>query len=189
MTALPANVLLRPGSIWRKWDLHVHTPKSVFNNQFPHIDGVPDYGAYLSAIEKLTDIAVLGFTDYFSIDGFKKLHEYRMQGRMPNIDLILPNIELRLDLLVPTSLTEDASKVKKVNAHVIFSNEVNLNDIEDKFLRELKFSGLGDVQSTNEPCSLSKHQLEWSARLELCQWIRETLDKEGSYGTRQEVPA
>ncbi len=29
----------------------------------------------------------------------------------------------------------------------------------------------------------------WSARLELCQWIRETLDKERAYGTRQEVPA
>jgi hypothetical protein len=30
---------------------------------------------------------------------------------------------------------------------------------------------------------------EWSARLELCQWIRETLDKERAYGTRQKVPA
>ena len=28
----------------------------------------------------------------------------------------------------------------------------------------------------------------WSARLEMCQWIRETLDKERTYGTRQEVP-
>jgi hypothetical protein len=32
------------------------------------------------------------------------------------------------------------------------------------------------------------HHAIWSARLEMCQWIRETLDKE-SDGTRKEVPA
>lgn len=148
------------GSIWRKWDLHVHTPESVFNNQFSHSANGPDWEAYLSAIEALTDVAVLGFTDYFSIDGYKRLREFRQHGRMSNISLLLPNIELRLDLLIPTASEEEAGKVKKVNAHVIFSDEVDPQDIEDKFLRELHFSGLGDPQTTSEPCALSRHQLQ-----------------------------
>ena len=117
----PLSVPYRRGSIWRKWDLHVHAPDTVFNNQFPHTDGQPDWETYLSAVEALKDIAVLGVTDYFSIDGYKKLLEFKLQGRMSNIALLLPNIEFRLDLLIPTSSSDDAAKVKKVNAHVIFS--------------------------------------------------------------------
>ena len=52
---------------------------------------------------------------------------------MSNIALLLPNIEFRLDLLIPTSSSDDAAKVKKVNAHVIFSEDVTAQDIEDKF--------------------------------------------------------
>ena len=128
-TAFPST---NSGSIWRKWDLQVHTPESVFNNQFPHNANGPDWEAYLSAIEALTDISVLGFTDYFAIDGYKRLREFRQQGRMSNISLLLPNVELRLDVLIPTVSAEDGGKVRKVNAHVIFSDEVDPQDIEDK---------------------------------------------------------
>jgi hypothetical protein len=148
------------GSVWRKWDLHVHAPDTVFNNQFPYVNSTPDWDSYLAAVETLTDISVLGITDYFGIDGYKALREFRNAGRMANIDLLLPNIEFRLDLLIPTSSTDDAAKVKKVNAHVIFSDEIAVADIEDKFLRQLHFSGQGDIQSTNEPCALSRYQLE-----------------------------
>jgi hypothetical protein len=154
------NTSICRGSIWRKWDLHVHTPESVFNNQFPHKAGVPDWEAYLKTVEALEDIAVLGTTDYFSIDGYKKLREFWQKGRMQNIALLLPNVEFRLDVVVPTSSKEDAAKIRKVNAHVIFSDQVSPEDIEDKFLRQLHFSGLGDTQTTNEPCALSRYQLE-----------------------------
>ena len=52
------------GSEWRKWDLHIHTPETAKNDNFPtdiH------WEEYLNALETHTDIAVLGVTDYFSI--------------------------------------------------------------------------------------------------------------------------
>jgi len=59
------------GSQWRKWDLHVHTPASVLNNQFGN-----DWDSYVkllfnTAIQR--EIEVIGITDYFSIEGYKKI--------------------------------------------------------------------------------------------------------------------
>ena len=59
------------GSEWRKWDLHVHTPASGMANQF---NGDWDQFVttlYRRALEE--DIAVIGLTDYFTIEGYKKL--------------------------------------------------------------------------------------------------------------------
>lgn len=68
------------GSEWRKWDFHVHTPYSVLNNQFGiNASGDSDTGfdryvqqLFSKAIEK--DIWAIGITDYFSIDGYKRIH-------------------------------------------------------------------------------------------------------------------
>ena len=122
------------GSIVRKWDLHVHTPTS-YENQFIFY-GNEDantysnniWDKYISALEKVEDISVIGIADYFTIDGYKKVLEYRKRGRLRNFDLILPNIEFRLDKFV-----ED----KRLNYHVIFSDEVNPNTIEKEFLEAL----------------------------------------------------
>ena len=47
---------------------------------------------------------------------------------MKNYELILPNIEFRLDTIVGS---------KRLNFHVIFSDEVNLETIENEFLNDL----------------------------------------------------
>ena len=152
--------LLR-GSIWRKWDLHIHAPSAVFNNQFAHLpDGNPDWDAYIATLAGLTDIRVLGITDYFSIDGYKRVIEYKKLRKLENIDLILPNIELRLNVLVPTSKDDDNAKVKKVNAHIIFSNQISIRDIEEHFLLQLKFAALGHTQAPSEYWPLTRYQLE-----------------------------
>ena len=88
------------GSIIRKWDLHVHTPES-YENQFG-FSGRNDREAYknniwekyIDELEKVKDVSVVGITDYFSIDGYKKVIAYQKNGRLQNFDLILPNIEL-----------------------------------------------------------------------------------------------
>jgi len=149
------------GSIWRKWDLHLHAPTSVFNNQFKGKGEKSAWEAYLDALERLPDTPVLGVTDYFSIEGYKRLREEKKKnGRLSNNALLLPNIEFRLNLLIPTKLEKDEAKVKKVNAHVIFSDEVSEQDIEQHFLLQLKFSALGHPQGTNEQWTLSQYQLE-----------------------------
>ena len=157
--AIPASSLL-VGSIWRKWDLHLHAPSSVFNNQFPKSHGLPDWAAYIAKLASLTDIAVLGVTDYFSIEGYKRVREAQKQGKLDNISLILPNIELRLTMMVPTSSSGDNAKVKKVNAHVLFSPDVDPVDIEEHFLRELKFSAIGVPQAETESWPLHDYHLE-----------------------------
>jgi hypothetical protein len=157
---------LMAGSVWRKWDLHIHAPSSVFNNQFKGDESTSAWDTYLSTLEKLQDVPVLGVTDYFSIEGYRKLKEAQRVGRLTNISLLLPNIEFRLNLMIPTKAEKDEAKVKKVNAHVIFSDEVSEGDIEHHFLLQLKFTALGHPQGTNEKWSLNKYELEqFGARL------------------------
>jgi predicted metal-dependent phosphoesterase TrpH len=48
------------GSLWRRWDLHIHTPFSILNNGFGN-----DFDIYVQNIFKVAiskDIAVIGIT-------------------------------------------------------------------------------------------------------------------------------
>ena len=112
--------MFEAGSIWRKWDLHIHSPLSLLNNQFPLLpDGTPDWEAYISGLEAL-DFSVVGITDYFTIDGYKKVREFKNAGRLRKIDAVLPNIEFRLDSVL--SSRKDGEKPRRLNFHVIFSD-------------------------------------------------------------------
>jgi len=58
------------GSEWRKWDLHVHTPASALNNRYGG-----DWDKYVKALfcqAVSKNIACIGITDDFSIEGYKK---------------------------------------------------------------------------------------------------------------------
>ena len=153
-TALPHPPLL-VGSEWRRWDLHIHSPLSALNNQFPSKNGEPDWDAYIESIELLDDIVAVGITDYFAIDGYKQVLKYRGAGKLQNIKLILPNIEFRLDTFVGSQ-----SLGKRVNLHVIFSNEVTASDIEEHFLRELKFGYDAASQNADERWSVTRENLQ-----------------------------
>jgi len=151
------------GSEWRKWDLHVHTPCSYLNNQFGS-----DFDNYVKqlftkAVEK--QIAVIGITDYFTIEGYKKIkkeyleNEAKLKELFDNNDeligkikqiLILPNVEFRLNKLVGKN---------RINFHVIFSNDVSCKDIEENFLGEIKFVYEGNPQNEDEQRSLTINNL------------------------------
>ncbi|MDN7184278.1 hypothetical protein M0D69_40950 [Caballeronia sp. SEWSISQ10-4 2] len=85
------------GSTWKKWDLHVHTPASIVNN-YPG-DAEAAWAAFFDDLEALPpDFKVIGINDYVFVDGYERvLNAKRHEGRLQNIDLILPVIELRLD--------------------------------------------------------------------------------------------
>ena len=124
------------GSEWRRWDLHVHTPLSILNNQFKRLqDGKPDWDGYIAALEA-APVSVYGITDYFTIDGYKELKKRQAEGRLADKTL-LPNIEFRLDQVL--SSRHDGRRNIRLNLHVIFSDEVSVEDIEDKFLHNLDF--------------------------------------------------
>lgn len=144
------------GSEWRKWDLHVHSPRSILNNQFPKFsNGKPDWEPFLQKLESL-DMAVIGITDYFTIEGYKELKKYKEQGRLPDIYTILPNIEFRLKNIVSSNNGDD----KRLNLHVIFSEEVSIEDIEEHFLHDIPFYYQGDPQNPDESRKLKISNLE-----------------------------
>ena len=117
------------GSLWRKWDLHVHTPASI-EQQY---GGDTAWERYVQDLASLPpEFKVVGVNDYIFLDGYKRLKAEKDAGRLPNIDLLLPVIELRIDKFVGTE-----GHLGRVNYHVIFSDEVLLNDIEQQFLNGL----------------------------------------------------
>jgi hypothetical protein len=88
---------------------------------------------YLQALENLPpDVKVLGINDYIFIDGYRKVKKAKASGRLRNIGLILPVIELRLSKFGGTD-----SHLSRVNLHIIFSDLVDPDVIEDHFLRAL----------------------------------------------------
>ena len=146
------NKILYPrGSEWRRWDLHIHSPLSGLNNQYPKSsDGSPDWNRFVDELEKIEGVSVIGVTDYFFIDGYKKVQEYKDHGKLKNFELILPNIELRLD----TFVVKDKSK--DINFHVIFSNQLENEDIEKEFIEALDIQVSGSVSGLEGKRKLNK---------------------------------
>lgn len=119
------------GSEWRIWDLHVHTPLSIENN-YGCANDEEGWNKYITALEQLpSDIKVLGINDYLFIDGYKKVKEYKDSGRLPNIELLLPVVEFRLAKFC------GHKQFKRINFHVIFSDEVSADVIQHQFLNAL----------------------------------------------------
>ncbi|MHA1883311.1 MAG: TrlF family AAA-like ATPase [Candidatus Thorarchaeota archaeon] len=127
------------GSTWNIWDFHLHTPFSTLNNQFgdPLVDETWD--RYVTSIETRVNeqgIAAIGITDYFVLDGYKRLLDYQANGRLQDV-LLLPNIEFRLDQVIYR--TVDGARPKRLNIHVLLSPEISPDEIEENFLFDLDF--------------------------------------------------
>ena len=141
------------GSTWNKWDFHVHTPYSLLNNQFGvhmvagDIENFDEYVKKLFIKAMALDVVAIGVTDYFSIEGYKRIrqeylsNEDKMAEIFPNSEernkinsmFVFPNIELRLDTFI-------GEGSHSVNYHVIFSDDVACKDIEENFLNILKIT-------------------------------------------------
>ena len=146
------------GSEWRKWDLHIHSPLSILNNEYPKLsDGSPDWEKFIAKLESL-DMAVIGITDYFTIDSYKKVKEFKDQGRLSNIATILPNIEFRLNSVI--SSKKDGQSPRRLNFHVIFSDEVSVKDIEEHFLHDINFFFEGNPQDKDDTRKLKPSNIE-----------------------------
>ena len=118
------------GSEWRKWDLHVHTPASIYH-KYPGAEAEAWEG-FLADLESLpAEFKVIGINDYLFLDGYKRVLAERARGRLANIDLVLPVIELRLDKFVGHD-----SHFQRVNFHVIF-DEIDPEIIETQFINLL----------------------------------------------------
>ena len=120
------------GSLWRKWDLHVHTPNSIVNEYGGNTEEV--WERFLNDLENLPpQFKVIGINDYIFIDGYRRVLKEKSNGRLNNIDLILPVIELRLDKFGGTD-----GSLSRVNFHIIFSNELDPEIIQEQFLNAIR---------------------------------------------------
>jgi hypothetical protein len=123
------------GSVWRKWDLHVHTPASHgWKGERFNPEDLPRTRQLLADLVETinaTDIAVFGIQDYWTFDGYKTIRKYLAEeGALACRKTILPGIELRIE--APVSF--------RVNIHVMFSDSVS-DERLDIFKHSLRIGG------------------------------------------------
>ena len=124
------------GSEWNKWDLHIHTPLSIVQHYGNDTEEV--WEKYIKDIENLPpEFKVLGINDYLFLDGYERLKKEKEQnGRLQNINLMLPVIEFRIEKFAGVEF----SGLKRINLHVIFSDKLNIETIKSQFLNTLEQS-------------------------------------------------
>src|SRR5258706_11356196 len=126
---------------WKKWDLHVHSPSSIVQNYGANTDDT--WEAFIVDLEKLPpEFKVIGINDYIFIDGYERVRKAkREQGRLQNIDLILPVVEFRLDKFAGVVKKDEQGQYSqsdwnRINLHVIF-DELAPEVIRQQFLNAL----------------------------------------------------
>ena len=126
--------MVNRGSEWRRWEPHIHAPGTVLNNQF---GGGDPWGTYLTTLEGLTPrIEAIAVTDYYVPDTYEEVLRQKTAGRLPDVQLIFPNIEVRLDV---------AARSGFVNLHLLVSPEDQDHLAEARrILTRLQFNAYGD---------------------------------------------
>lgn len=141
------------GSEWRRWDLHVHTKGTLKNDQFTS-ESFDEYcrALFTKAIEH--EIAVIGITDYFSIENYKRVLTYQSNVGAESVFseeekqqiksiLLIPSMELRM---LPTT---DSGRL--VNIHMLI-NPIFVERFENYYLPKITLS-------SSEDYSLTKYNL------------------------------
>lgn len=139
------------GSEWRQWDLHIHSPASFhwngqkFNSDPCSPENAPLVDEMINALNA-AEPAVFAIMDYWTFDGWFALKHRLSQEDAPELEkIVFPGIELRLV----------APMEGRLNAHVLFSNE-----IDDQVLHDFR-AGL-NIALIDRP--LSDYSLKTLAR-------------------------
>jgi energy-coupling factor transporter ATP-binding protein EcfA2 len=133
--------MITRGTEWHRWEPHIHGPGTVLNNQF---SGTDPWDAYLSALETCSPtIEALAVTDYYTTDTYVEVMRRKAAGRLSNVKLLFPNIELRLDV---------AAKSGFVNLHLLVSPDdpKHVEEIQ-RFLSRLHFPAHDDRYDCTSP--------------------------------------
>lgn len=130
------------GSEWGRWDLHVHTKGTAKNDQFGNIS-FDEYCVKLFKAALENEIKVIGITDYFSIENYKRVKKFQNEiyEKKEIFDLdeansireivLLPNVELRI--------TPTTGRDRFVNIHIIFNPDI-IGNFENIFLPKVEMT-------------------------------------------------
>lgn len=129
------------GAEWRQWDFHIHTPASFqwSGKRFAEMSSQEKIAAIDLMIKAMNEASpeVFVLMDYWTFDGWRALKKRLRDSDAPNLTkTVFPGIELRL--VSPTPY--------RLNAHVVFSNEVSDQDLQD-------FKARLTVSDINQPLS------------------------------------
>lgn len=129
---------LNPGSLWCRWDPHIHAPGTVLNNQFT---GPKQWERYLQSLrDAVPTIQAIGVTDYYSTEAYERVRHEHVAGQLPDCRLVFPNVEMRLAV--------GTIKGQWINIHLLVSpeDEHHLEELQ-RFLGRLTFRAYGDTFS------------------------------------------
>ncbi|TVU70532.1 TrlF family AAA-like ATPase [Cobetia crustatorum] len=127
------------GSVWNKWDLHIHTPLTHQANEFSGLS-IEDYVKKVSEC----DLRLIGVTNYFYFaDEELEIvrEEIRKQGKSITV---LGNLEFRI--------TQPNKDGEWINIHCIFSENMST----DKINEVMSYLTVENTTSDSRPIYLSK---------------------------------
>lgn len=170
MTTKPPSSI---GSVWRKWDLHIHPPTTKLNDQYVASEGQDIWDEFCQKLEE-SDVQVFGITDYFSADGYFTLIE-KFKTKYPDSKKVFfANIEFRL---------EDKNKENDhINIHVILDNEVTKEEVE-KFLSGIELRNVNTDGSKSKCVSTDLARIGYDKAILIQDAIVNSLQK--TFGTRE----
>lgn len=143
---------MKQGSVWNKWDLHLHSPKTFLANTYSSCS-TEDF------IQKIVDagIKAIGLTNYFRFDN-DDLGEIKQQLNNKGV-VVFPNLEFRTQ---PPNKEND-----EMHVHIIFSDTIpltkiqnflgRLKTVDDKYCKDLTQH---DIESTSVSYDTLKSALE-----------------------------
>ena len=123
------------GSVWNRWEPHVHAPGTVLNDQY---SGQDPWSSFLTNLEQAHPvIKSIGITDYYITDSYERILAEKDAGRLSDCDLIFPNIEMRCNI--------GTVKGRWINVHLLVSPEKDghLEELK-RFMSRLTFDAYND---------------------------------------------
>lgn len=148
--------LSNKGSVWEKWDLHLHSCYTWLNNNFNKKNGTPNVEEYVNKILD-SGIKAIGLTNYFNF----KDEDYELKKILEENGIsVFLNLEFRLNQINKDSHLSDY--------HVLFDNELD-NDYIKTFLSSLPVECGGDTKRAaqlNTEAEINSASVEFDTLLE-----------------------
>lgn len=122
------------GSVWNKWDLHVHAPGTKKEDRYGDLT-IEGFAELLTN----TNLKAVGITDYFSADS---AFEVKKSLEKLGSDIqVFPNVEFR---------SSHTPNKKRLNYHAIFSNELPEEQIRNALARVEVRTSVPEVTYLND---------------------------------------